>query len=90
MEMTPTDPLYPDILIFACALTGIISGLLGMVGGFIMSPVRYWLLQETGMNPDISIKAALGASLFVVIVQRKTLFLNFMKFLKIHLECAAL
>ncbi len=68
MEMTPTDPLYFGILIFTGAFAGIISGLLGVGGGFIMSPVQYWLLQETGMQPDLAIRAALGTSLFVILV----------------------
>ena len=72
--MTPTDPLYFVILILTGAFTGIISGLLGVGGGFVMSPVQYWLLQETGLQPDLAIRVALGTSLFVVIVQRKTLF----------------
>ena len=80
MEMTPTEPLYIGILVLTGAFTGIISGLLGVGGGFIMSPVQYWLLQETGLHPDLAIKVALGASLFIFIVQRKTLFCNFMKF----------
>ncbi|AKB29437.1 Protein of unknown function DUF81 [Methanosarcina siciliae C2J] len=68
MEMTPTDPLYFGVLIFTGAFAGIISGLLGIGGGFIMSPVQYWLLQETGMDPDLAIRAALGTSLFVILI----------------------
>ena len=68
MEMTPTEPLYLCILVLTGAFTGIISGLLGVGGGFIMSPVQYWLLQETGMQPDLAIRAALGTSLFVILI----------------------
>jgi len=68
MEMTPTDPFYLGILIFTGAFAGIFSGLLGIGGGFIMSPVQYWLLQETGMQPDLAIRAALGTSLFVILI----------------------
>lgn len=65
--MTPTDPLYLCILILTGAFTGIISGLLGIGGGFIMTPVQYWLLQETGLEPDLAIRIALGTSLFVIL-----------------------
>ena len=33
-----------------------------------MSPVQYWLLQETGLQPDLAIRVALGTSLFVVLL----------------------
>jgi uncharacterized protein len=66
--MTPTEPLYIGILVLTGAFAGIISGLLGVGGGFIMSPVQYWLLQETGMEPDLAIRMALGTSLFVILI----------------------
>lgn len=68
MEMTPTDPLYFVILFLTGSFTGIISGLLGVGGGFIIFPIQYWLLQETGMQPDLAIRVALGTSLFVVLL----------------------
>ncbi len=67
--MTPAEALYLAILIF----TGIVSGLLG-IGEALMSRAQYWLLQETRLQPDMKIRMALGTNLFVVIVQRKTLF----------------
>ncbi len=33
-----------------------------------MTPVQYWLLQETGLEPDLAIRVALGTSLFVVLL----------------------
>ncbi|MGB9939053.1 sulfite exporter TauE/SafE family protein [Methanosarcina sp.] len=65
--MTPAEPLYLAILILTGAFTGIISGLLGVGGGFVMTPVQYWLLQETGLEPDLAIRIALGTSLFVIL-----------------------
>lgn len=32
-----------------------------------MTPVQYWLLQETGIEPDLAIRIALGTSLFVIL-----------------------
>lgn len=57
--MTPADPLYIVILFLTGSFTGIISGLLGVRGGFIIFPVQYWLLQETGMQPDLAIRVVL-------------------------------
>jgi len=66
--MTPTDPLYLGILILTGFFTGIVSGMLGIGGGFVMSPVQYWLLQETGLQHDIAIRIAFGTTLFVVLL----------------------
>lgn len=77
MEMTPTEPLYLGILILTGAFAGIISGLLGVGGGFIISPVQYWLLQETGLEPDLAIRVALGTSLFVVLLNASSVVLKY-------------
>lgn len=66
--MTPTDPFYLGVLILTGFFTGIVSGMLGIGGGFIMSPVQYWLLQETGLQHDIAIRIAFGTTLFVVLL----------------------
>lgn len=75
--MTPTEPLYLGILILTGAFTGVISGLLGVGGGFIMSPVQYWLLQETGLEPDLAIRIALGTSLFVILLNATSVVLKY-------------
>jgi uncharacterized protein len=75
--MTPTDPLYLGILILTGAFAGVISGLLGVGGGFIMSPVQYWLLQETGMEQDLALRIALGTSLFVVLLNATSVVLKY-------------
>jgi len=42
-----------------------------------MSPVQYWLLQETGLQPDIAIRIALGTSLFVVLLNGINVAINY-------------
>jgi uncharacterized protein len=75
--MTPIEPLYLGILILTGAFAGVISGLLGVGGGFIMSPVQYWLLQKTGMGQDLAIRVALGTSLFVVLLNATSVVLKY-------------
>ena len=75
--MTPTEPLYLIILVLTGAFAGIISGLLGVGGGFIMSPIQYWLLQETGLQPDLAIRIALGTSLFVILPNAASVVLKY-------------
>ena len=45
---------------------GFSSGLLGMGGGFIMTPIQYLLLTNMGMPTDIAMKVAIGTSLLVI------------------------
>jgi uncharacterized membrane protein YfcA len=75
--MTPIEPFYLGTLILTGAFTGVISGLLGVGGGFIMSPVQYWLLQETGLKPDLALRIALGTSLFVVLLNASSVVLKY-------------
>ncbi|WP_269850388.1 sulfite exporter TauE/SafE family protein [Methanosarcina horonobensis] len=77
--MTPAEPLYIGILLLTGAFTGTISGLLGVGGGFIIFPVQYWLLQETGLDPDLAIRVALGTSLFVVLLNAISVTLKYQK-----------
>ena len=46
---------------------GFASGLLGVGGGFIMTPVQYWLFTDMGMSTDIAMKMAIGTSLLVIL-----------------------
>jgi len=64
--MDPTEPLYLCLLLLTGTFTGLVSGLLGVGGGFIMSPVQYWLLQEAGVSPDLALRIAFGTSLCVI------------------------
>jgi len=58
-----------QIIIFLATGAGIgfISGLLGIGGGVIMTPVQYWIYSSSGMSNDIAIKIAFATSLAVVL-----------------------
>jgi len=57
--------------IIALAVTGICvgftSGLLGVGGSFIMTPVQYWIYIAMGVSEDVAIKVAFGTTLFVIL-----------------------
>ncbi len=61
----------PMIHIFILLGTGVgvgfASGLLGVGGGFIITPVYYLLLTNMGMSTDIAMKVAIGTSLLVIL-----------------------
>jgi len=46
---------------------GFASGLLGLGGGFIMTPVQYVLFTNMGMSTDVAMKLAFGTSLLVIL-----------------------
>jgi len=46
---------------------GFASGLLGVGGGFIMTPVQYMLFTNMGMSTDVAMKVAVGTSLLVIL-----------------------
>ncbi len=46
---------------------GFASGLLGVGGGFIMTPVQYLVFTDMGMSTDIATKMAFGTSLLVIL-----------------------
>ena len=46
---------------------GFASGLLGVGGSFIMTPVQYLVFADMGISADIAIKLAFGTSLMVVL-----------------------
>ncbi|MBA7480300.1 hypothetical protein ES707_15750 [subsurface metagenome] len=46
---------------------GFASGLLGVGGGFIMTPVQYMLFTNMGMSTDVAMKLAFGTSLLVIL-----------------------
>jgi len=46
---------------------GFAGGLLGVGGGFIMTPVQYGIFTSMGVPPDMAIKLAFGTSLLVIL-----------------------
>lgn len=46
---------------------GFASGLLGVGGGFIMTPVQYILYQDMGLSANMSLLLAFGTSLLVIL-----------------------
>jgi len=54
-------------LIATGAFAGFAGGLLGIGGGFILTPVQYAIFTDIGVPADVAIKLAFGTSLFVVL-----------------------
>jgi len=55
------------ILLATGLFTGFASGILGLGGAFIMTPVQYLVFTAMGISPDVAIKMAFGTSLMVVL-----------------------
>lgn len=55
------------ILLATGIFAGFASGLLGVGGAFVMTPVQYILFTNMGISQDIAIKLAFGTSLLVVL-----------------------
>ena len=51
------------LVVFVGALSGFLSGLLGIGGGVIMVPLLFWLLPHWGLSQDVAVPVALGTSL---------------------------
>jgi hypothetical protein len=45
----------------------LLSGLLGIGGGFLMVPLQYFLLQSAGVDKNIAILVAFGTSLAIIV-----------------------
>ncbi len=58
--------IYILALLVTGALVGLVSGLLGVGGCFIMIPVQFWILTAMGIDPTIAIRVAFGTNLLVV------------------------
>jgi len=59
--------IYIIILLVTGAFAGFTSGLLGVGGGFIMTPVQFALLTEMGLTTDNAIRMAFGTNLMVIL-----------------------
>ena len=55
------------ILLATGVVVGFASGLLGVGGGFIMTPVQYMIFTDMGIPADIAIKLAFGTNLLVIL-----------------------
>jgi uncharacterized protein len=55
------------ILLGSGLLLGFFSGLLGIGGGIVMTPVQYWVYGSMGFSTDIAIKMSFGTTLAVVL-----------------------
>ena len=59
--------LYFASLIITGITTGTASGLFGVGGGFLMTPVQYWLYTAGGIDSTLATRLAFGTSLAVII-----------------------
>ena len=55
------------IAIGAGVVGGILAGLLGVGGGIVIVPALYFALTMTGMEPDLTMKVAVGTSLATIV-----------------------
>jgi len=57
--------------IIALVLTGMVQGLaggaLGVGGGWVMTPVQYWVYGDMGLASDVAIRMAFATGLFVML-----------------------
>ncbi|WP_067049601.1 sulfite exporter TauE/SafE family protein [Methanofollis ethanolicus] len=53
------------VLIGICA--GLLSGMLGVGGGFIMVPVQFWLYSTSGYSDEVALRLAFATSLAVIL-----------------------
>ena len=62
------DPiLYSVSLIITGITAGTASGLFGVGGGFLMTPVQYWLYTSGGIDSTLATRLAFGTSLAVIV-----------------------
>lgn len=58
---------YIILLMIIGIFAGILSGLLGIGGGFLMVPLQYFLLTSMGIDPNLALRISLGTSLAIII-----------------------
>jgi uncharacterized membrane protein YfcA len=59
--------VYIVALLATGAGVGFASGFLGVGGGFIMTPVQYWIFTAMGVPTDVAIKLAFGTTLLAIL-----------------------
>lgn len=55
------------VLLFSGLGIGLLSGLLGIGGAVIMTPIQYWLYTSMGLGTDLAIKMSFATTLAVVL-----------------------
>jgi uncharacterized protein len=62
------DPIVQYVcLFFTGIVSGTVSGLFGVGGGSLMTPVQFWLYTNGGMDSTLASRVAFGTSLAVII-----------------------
>ncbi|QYZ78516.1 sulfite exporter TauE/SafE family protein [Methanofollis formosanus] len=62
-----TDLIYLLVLAGTGLLVGVLSGLLGVGGGFIMVPIQFSLFLSLGIPEDLALRLSFGTSLAVIL-----------------------
>lgn len=61
------DPIYLLVLVVTGLLVGVLSGLLGVGGGFFMVPIQFGLFSSLGIPEDLALRLSFGTSLAVIL-----------------------
>jgi uncharacterized membrane protein YfcA len=64
---TMIDLLPLLVLVLIGVFTGLLSGMLGVGGGFIMVPAQYWLYSASGYPDEVALRLAFATSLAVIL-----------------------
>jgi uncharacterized membrane protein YfcA len=67
VQETMIDLLPLLVLVLLGVFAGLLSGMLGVGGGFIMVPVQFWLYSTSGYPDDVALRLAFATSLAVIL-----------------------